>query len=641
MATVNSAKDIIEGIRQAFFAQRIRETLLVHDAAKWITVHPNGKGVTNSGENAKGSPVLLDEETGEVLGGMGGKFTGMHISEAVSTVRTENSQHVIRRGQEQRKDPESFAKQQEQKMQEAEAAAAKAQEEAKAQAEAEKKKAEETKAKAGNAGGVSTASINPKLFETRVKDINKGKMKFTPEAMQLSDHVRSPELSKLSKQLEAAAKTKTGQWQTQSGVQFDNPELQNKFNHLEHQALVFRAMEKQAMMDNKPLPDSVVKNGLKLEKQCRELKKEWAQSVASDVGKETTMACDAVLDYARKNQERFANPDSISVGRELGMHIMGGQRAENISDWVDTLAAHRAQNFPFPYSESTSEHMDTFLKAKFAAAIMSGYKYAGKNSSEIQALTEQSKAALKKATDALLAYHNVSSVETAITHEYSLEKDKAKAVKAPKSVGGASKGAAMDFKAADNKSSNPNYPDDALKIIDPYTLKETWPYRVNCQSCVVAYEMRRRGYDVEAQPNMRGTVKQNGAFSLSQDTVSIWRNRETGAVPDFISLYSVEGLKEVIKPGARYSLQYTWEGKDKKSGPSAHILTVERVDGEIRIYDPQTGQIEDIKTHFNDSFTYSRIGCFRVDDCDIVGKQADSVLTQAGKGPMYNLGKKK
>ena len=46
---------------------------LANDDAKWITVHPNGK------EN-NGRPALLDSETGEVLGGMGGKFNGKHIS---------------------------------------------------------------------------------------------------------------------------------------------------------------------------------------------------------------------------------------------------------------------------------------------------------------------------------------------------------------------------------------------------------------------------------------------------------------------------------------------------------------------------------------------------------------------------------
>lgn len=56
------------------------QSRLAQDDAKWITVHPNGKGMTKGGEKAKGQPVLIDGETGEVLGGMGGKFTGRHIS---------------------------------------------------------------------------------------------------------------------------------------------------------------------------------------------------------------------------------------------------------------------------------------------------------------------------------------------------------------------------------------------------------------------------------------------------------------------------------------------------------------------------------------------------------------------------------
>ena len=49
------------------------------DEAKWITVQPNGKG------EGKGRPALIDSESGVVLGGMGGKFTGKKITEARST----------------------------------------------------------------------------------------------------------------------------------------------------------------------------------------------------------------------------------------------------------------------------------------------------------------------------------------------------------------------------------------------------------------------------------------------------------------------------------------------------------------------------------------------------------------------------
>lgn len=43
------------------------------DGVRWITVKPHGP------EN-KGTPVKLDDRTGEVLAGMGGKFNGRHIS---------------------------------------------------------------------------------------------------------------------------------------------------------------------------------------------------------------------------------------------------------------------------------------------------------------------------------------------------------------------------------------------------------------------------------------------------------------------------------------------------------------------------------------------------------------------------------
>lgn len=43
---------------------------------KWITVHPNGK-------EGKGSPVLIGED-GKIKAGMGGKFNGQKIGEAIT-----------------------------------------------------------------------------------------------------------------------------------------------------------------------------------------------------------------------------------------------------------------------------------------------------------------------------------------------------------------------------------------------------------------------------------------------------------------------------------------------------------------------------------------------------------------------------
>lgn len=64
------------------YAVGLKSTSMALDG--WITVHPNGK------EN-KGTPVLLDDRTGEVKAGMGGKFNGRHISAVPE--RGRNEQH--------------------------------------------------------------------------------------------------------------------------------------------------------------------------------------------------------------------------------------------------------------------------------------------------------------------------------------------------------------------------------------------------------------------------------------------------------------------------------------------------------------------------------------------------------------------
>ena len=60
------------------------------DEPGWITVHPNGEGT-------KGQPVLLEKRTGEILGGLGGKFNGKHISALPQQGRNEEhgAQSVI------------------------------------------------------------------------------------------------------------------------------------------------------------------------------------------------------------------------------------------------------------------------------------------------------------------------------------------------------------------------------------------------------------------------------------------------------------------------------------------------------------------------------------------------------------------
>ena len=85
--------------------------LMAQDEAKWITVHPNGKGANANGDPIKGRPVLIDSDTGEILGGAGGKFTGRHISAMPKGGKHEQpgAQMVISRAHLKREHPEMFA----------------------------------------------------------------------------------------------------------------------------------------------------------------------------------------------------------------------------------------------------------------------------------------------------------------------------------------------------------------------------------------------------------------------------------------------------------------------------------------------------------------------------------------------------
>ena len=58
----------------AFYQGHKKGVQLAQDADKWITVKPNGA-------NNKGVPVRIDDSTGEIKAGMGGKFNGQKINE--------------------------------------------------------------------------------------------------------------------------------------------------------------------------------------------------------------------------------------------------------------------------------------------------------------------------------------------------------------------------------------------------------------------------------------------------------------------------------------------------------------------------------------------------------------------------------
>lgn len=124
------------------------------------------------------------------------------------------------------------------------------------------------------------------------------------------------------------------------------------------------------------------------------------------------------------------------------------------------------------------------------------------------------------------------------------------------------RGESMGIEDADRGNANPGY-------------RSGGGYGRNCQSCVPAYEMRRRGYDVIALPLAEDNSTQ---MAIQSDTTLTWRNPDTGRHPTLFHMHgrdagSIERrIAGRIKPGQRYAMQFGWKGRD-----NGHIVVVERV----------------------------------------------------------------
>ena len=206
---------------------------------------------------------------------------------------------------------------------------------------------------------------------------------------------------------------------------------------------------------------------------------------------------------------------------------------------------------------------------------------------------------------------------------------------------GVKRGKPMTFEDANQGKGNPHFTEDK-------------GYRVNCQTCVVAYELRRRGFDVSALPKTKGSALEK----LSHHTATAWKTAK-GVSPNdiFIPPYKVPtvlkwGTKEIggrkydlitnfdskdllrrsqtaitsnipkiVREDGRYHIWWGWRVKN-----SGHIITFERNNGIFSFYDPQTGKkIANIKQYFKEHKIDLNSTCvYRVDNLtpntEVIGK---------------------
>ena len=113
-------------------------------------------------------------------------------------------------------------------------------------------------------------------------------------------------------------------------------------------------------------------------------------------------------------------------------------------------------------------------------------------------------------------------------------------------------------------------------------------YQINCTSCATNFEMRRRGFDVEALPIPRlpsGEIpKTSGRYA--KDYVTDKWTAPTGQGVTYTQVGNLTGIRTMMKDwpeGARGFVEVHWS----KGG--GHVFNVEKIDGEPKFYDAQVG----------------------------------------------------
>ena len=137
--------------------------------------------------------------------------------------------------------------------------------------------------------------------------------------------------------------------------------------------------------------------------------------------------------------------------------------------------------------------------------------------------------------------------------------------------------------------------DTANRIIDE-NVKCTYPafdsgdprYRQNCQRCVPAYVMRRRGYDVIARA---ATVNEYGKLSTEDKLYYKWKNIFQDADFDVYNGYD-GGKAEIIAQMEKWGDGAIAEVKILQRNNEAHVFVAERVNGIVRFVDPQSGDLD-------------------------------------------------
>lgn len=181
-------------------------------------------------------------------------------------------------------------------------------------------------------------------------------------------------------------------------------------------------------------------------------------------------------------------------------------------------------------------------------------------------------------------------------------------------------GKIMNFTEADGGKANPNFTLPNANDLGFYH---------NCQTCTMAYELRRRGFNVEAvaNPIVKGFKKYREMDKFCTEKGVRWDLRfltTEGKKAEYE--WSVKSnIKDTVADKlafiesktaekGRYEIYCAWKGKNA----GAHVFIVERQkDGNLLWFDPQSGRrgsASDFENGYIKKMRQNLIGVLRIDD---------------------------
>ena len=138
------------------------------------------------------------------------------------------------------------------------------------------------------------------------------------------------------------------------------------------------------------------------------------------------------------------------------------------------------------------------------------------------------------------------------------------------------------------KKGRPMSMENAVRGANPYYDGSYREFSENCQRAVVAYEARRRGYNVTAQPTFEGDVLPQG--NVGGKGNGRWQGAFKGAKSESVGASNGDKVVSNIEKkmadygdGSRAIVKIQWKNGD------GHVFNVERKNGKTYYVDAQIG----------------------------------------------------